>query len=227
MTDDGQAPLSLIAPPFNFNASTVAQSPPELSGNYLLQCLRRRLGWSSFADKTLLDFGCGVRFSQTIHNLNLDFGLYVGVDVNREAIEWLTENVNDTRFKYVHLDAKNTFYNRSGKSDLSDDILQRIGVPECDAVCMFSVITHQSPVEARQTFAQVRRVTRSGGQLYFTTFCSDDVDKYVEIEPRAPGQKSAYHPAFLMEMVEAAGWKVKAIHAKSQLQQIPFVCVAV
>jgi 2-polyprenyl-3-methyl-5-hydroxy-6-metoxy-1,4-benzoquinol methylase len=82
--------FTYIDPPFNFNHPNVAQYPAEVTGNYLLQSLRRRLGWTSFQGKRLLDFGCGVRFSRTIVNLGIDIGFYCGVDINEQAIAWLT-----------------------------------------------------------------------------------------------------------------------------------------
>jgi hypothetical protein len=81
--------FSYIDPPFNFNHPDVVRYPPEVSGHYLMQSLRRRLGWTSFKGKRLLDFGCGVRFSRTIVNLGIDIGLYCGVDVNAQSIAWL------------------------------------------------------------------------------------------------------------------------------------------
>jgi hypothetical protein len=82
---DNDSKFRYIDPPFCFNAAEVAAYPAEVTGNYLLECLRRRLDWQSFADKKLLDMGCGVRFARTIYNLNIPFGTYVGVDVKRKA----------------------------------------------------------------------------------------------------------------------------------------------
>jgi hypothetical protein len=81
--------FSYIDPPFNFNHPNIAQYPPEVTGCHLLQSLCRRIGWTSFKGKRLLDFGCGVRFVRTIVNLGMDIGLYVGVDVDEKAIAWL------------------------------------------------------------------------------------------------------------------------------------------
>jgi SAM-dependent methyltransferase len=218
------AAFRFCEPPFNFNAPGVSTYPVEVTGNHLLEGLRRRLGWISFADKRVLDFGCGVRFARTIYNLNIPFGLYAGVDVNRDAINWLQQNLRDSRFIFAHSEARNAYYNPAGSDLLGVDALVKLGLPAFDAACMFSVITHQAPQEARQIFGQLRQVVSDRGQLYFTAFTDHSVSYYVEKQPEAPGHMSTYHPDHLIELVEAAGWRVSRAYEKSDLQQTAFVC---
>src|SRR5262245_33630976 len=103
--------FAYLDPPFAYNSPAINAYPKELTGYYHLGVMRRRLGWTSYADKVMLDFGCGVRFARTIHNLDVPIGLYVGVDVNQPVIEWFKANVSDPRFRFEHLNAPNTFYN--------------------------------------------------------------------------------------------------------------------
>jgi hypothetical protein len=95
-----------VDPPFNFNHPEVAKYPPEVTGNYLLKCMAGRLGWPHFANRRLLDFGCGVRFARTIANLDLDFDCYAGIDVNAEAIRWLQGHLPEPKFRFAHLNAQ-------------------------------------------------------------------------------------------------------------------------
>jgi SAM-dependent methyltransferase len=220
-----ETPFSYIEPPFNFNAPEVTRYPPEVTGFNLLESMRRRLGWASLEGKALLDFGCGVRFARTIHNLGLPLASYVGVDVNADAIAWLQSNLTDGRFTFAHLDARNALYNPDGETD--PDALARLNLPPCDAACMFSVITHQGPEEARLTFTQLRRVASPGGQLYFTAFIDEAVQHYTERIPNSPGSKSTYEPETLIRLVESAGWGIEAIYPKIFLQQQAMVCAAV
>jgi len=212
-------------PPFHFNAPEVACYPPEVTGFHLLESMRRRLGWASLNEKSLLDFGCGVRFARTIHNLGLPLGRYVGIDVHAEAIAWLQDNLKDGRFKFAHVDARNTLYNPEGKTD--PDALVRLNLPPCEAACMFSVITHQGPQEARLTLTQLRRVARTGGRLYFTAFVDEEVHDHIERVPDRPGLQSTYAPDTLIALVEAEGWRIDAIHPRTALQQHAVVCTAV
>lgn len=153
---------------------------------------------------------------------------YVGIDVHAAAITWLQANLNDGRFRFAHLNARNGFYNPDGSS--GPDNLVRLGLPPCDAACMFSVITHQKPEEARLTFTQLRRVLRHDAKLYFTAFIDEAIDHYGEAVPETPGLQSTYGPDTLIAIVESEGWHVDAIYPKDAgpfpLQQHAVVCTA-
>jgi SAM-dependent methyltransferase len=213
-----------LEPPFRYNSADVRKFPPEISGGYLLNALCRRLGWPSLAGKRLLDYGCGVRFTRTILNLGMDIGLYAGVDVNKPAISWLQANVTDPRFRFEPLDVKNQMYNPEGPVASDKHLLTRMGFTDFDAACMFSVITHQNPDEAKLTFAMLRESVPSGGVLYFTAMLEPGLDGYREATPDKPGLHSAYNPEFLIEIVETTGWKVEATYERSQFEQPSFIC---
>jgi SAM-dependent methyltransferase len=213
-----------VDPPFNFNAAGVTKYPPEISGFYLLNSLCRRLGWPSLSGKRLLDYGCGVRFTRTLINLSMDIGAYAGIDVNKKSIAWLKENVKDPRFRFECLDMQNPKYNRQGAIETDPDLLKKLGIEGYDAACMYSVITHQTPEEAKVILSMLRKSIPDGGDLYFTGLIDDKVSDFVEQDPARPGQLSTYNPDFLIHIVEATGWKVKATFAPSQFQQAGFHC---
>ena len=107
------------------------------------------------------------------------------------------------------------------------EALREIGVPTCDAVSMFSVITHQSPTESALTFAQCRQVVGDGGRLYFTAFLDEDTEEYWEAG-EVPGALVKHNPDRLLALTEGAGWRVDSIHRQEEtLQQAAFVCTAV
>src|SRR2546427_86247 len=59
--------MLVVPEEFNRNSITVTSlMTPEQSGVWLLERMRRQIGFESYAQKKLLDFGCGVRFSQAI-----------------------------------------------------------------------------------------------------------------------------------------------------------------
>jgi len=148
------------------------------------------------------------------------------VDVKRKAIDWLNANLQDPRFLFKRFDARNAYYNPKGSSSHGADALVRLGVPICDGASMFSVITHQSPDEARKTFQQLRNAVADQGKLYFTAFTDGALAAYAERDQAAPGHMSTYPPQQLIELAESGGWRVTAIYEKDSLQQTAFVCVA-
>ncbi len=216
-----------VEPPFDFNAAEVSRYPAEVTGFRLLESMRKRFGWASFETRSVLDFGCGVRFARTILNLDLPFGLYFGVDVHAEAIAWLQANIADPRLRFARLDARNAYYNRDG-GEQADDALTALGAPACDAASMFSVITHHNPQEAALALRQVRRAVKAEGRLYFTAFADESAAPFFEARPELPGNQSVHHPDDLAALVERAGWRIDAVYAPGDgLQQTAFVCTAV
>lgn len=222
----GPEQFRYIEPPFEFNAPDIARYPAEVTGFHLLCSMRRRLGWTTLAGKRILDFGCGVRFTRTIYNLDLEVGLYAGVDVNADAIAWLATNADDPRFRFAWLDMRNALYNASGPPVSDTGALRALGLADFDAACMFSVITHQAPDEAATIFALVYESVRAGGQLYFTAFADASVDQYAELDQATPRHLSTYHPEHLERLVARAGWRVEEVYAASEptVQQTAFVC---
>ena len=215
LVEDPPAPPQLyVEPPFFKNAPGLRDIPPEVSGGALLETMRRRLRWANYADKRVLDLGCGVRFARTIANLGLEFGKYVGVDVNWPAIEWLQANLADPRFEFAHLDAHNPLYGDGGTAMAETAVLPVPG--PFDAACMYSVITHQDPDGALRTFALLRPVA---GRLYFTAALDSTIDHYVEGDPSRPRLFSRFNPDLLLSLLEQAGWSVECVHPPSQYQQ--------
>src|SRR5262245_59297104 len=134
-----QSPLR-VPEKFNRNSTTVTSlMSPEQSGCWLLERMRQHIGFESYSDKKVLDFGCGVRFSQAILNTKMRFGHYAGVDVFREMIEFLQKNIRDHRFEYGFLNAYHPLFNPNGIA-LSPDSMLPIKTSDFDIVCMFSVI---------------------------------------------------------------------------------------
>jgi hypothetical protein len=214
-----------INPPFNFNAANVSRFLPEVTGRIMLKSMCERLGWPALAGKHLLDLGCGVRFAQTIINLEIEIGLYVGVEMNRESTEWLQQNIADPRLRFHHFDMRHPLYNPKG-SLFDADALSELVPDRFDAACMFSVITHQAPDEARMIFSMLRRCSIE--RLYFTAFIDDAVDGYIEKDENTPRTLSYYATDTMKTLVTREGWRVEAAYppSPSLFQQAVFVCHA-
>ena len=86
--------------------------------------------------------------------------------------------------------------------------LEHLGLSEFDAVCMFSVITHQAPEEAEKIFSMLHPCVSEGGKLYFTAFIDQTVDGYIERDPANPGMLSTYNAEPLLEILATSGWTV-------------------
>jgi SAM-dependent methyltransferase len=216
----------LIVPDrFSRNSPTVTGlMTPEQSGIWLLERMRRQIGLSSYAATKMLDFGCGVRFSQTILNLGLPVGRYVGVDCYAPMIEFLQGAVRDPRFAFHHLDAHNPFYNPGGRPMSS---VTRLPMDErdFDLICLFSVITHQSPADSESLFELLHRHVAPTGRLFFTCFLDPEIASYEDRSPDRNCGRCCYHPAFLSDLVSRCGWRILATAAaEAPLIGDTFVC---
>src|SRR5262245_37619230 len=205
----GSGPL-VVPSRFNRNSRNVTSlMGPEESGRWLLERMRQQVGFDSYRDKRLLDFGCGVRFSQAIINTPLEIGGYVGVDVYRPMIAFLKRKVRDDRFSYVLLAGYHALDNRSGRA-LTPDTPLPLTAGSFDLACMFSVITHQNPDEARCIFSMLRRYVRGDGHLFFTCFLDESIADFEDRSAKRNGGICFYHPEFLTTLVERCGWRLTA-----------------
>jgi SAM-dependent methyltransferase len=141
----------------------------------LIAHLCEHLGVRDLGDTEVLDFGCGVRFTQAFLNEGIPIKRYVGVDVSLPVIEYLRANVADPRFEFCRLDAQNDLYNPTGQP------LETLTVPEIegrrfDVACLFSVFTHLAPHDYVAMLRLVRRFVRDDGRLFYTVFINERTD---------------------------------------------------
>jgi SAM-dependent methyltransferase len=176
------------------------------SGLWLLDRMRRQIGLDTLENIRLLDFGCGVRFSQAIVNTGFRIGAYTGVDNDRAMIEFLQRNVRDRRMSYVFLDAQHHLYDAAGRPM---DFTTRLPLEEerYDIASMFSVITHQHPADSASIFALLRRYVRPGGHLFFTCFLDDAIPSFEDRSAEQNGGRCFYNTSFLKDLVESRGWR--------------------
>jgi SAM-dependent methyltransferase len=210
----------------NRNSSTVTSlMTPEESGHFLLQLMQLRLGLRDYAGQSLLDFGCGVRFSQAILNLKLSFGQYVGIDCFSDMIEFLKANVKDSRFSYYLLDVRHPLYNPNGATVLRAHTALPLPQMHFDIASMFSVLTHQYPDDSRHVLTLLRRYVKPTGRLFFTCFLDDNIASFEDRSPEHNGGRCFYNAAFLTQILVKSGWQPTSRYpADAPLIGDSFVC---
>jgi len=152
--------------------ATASEDESIESAIWLIEHMCEHLGLDDLGNSELLDFGCGVKFTQALINHSLPVKRYVGVDVDRDMIELLRENVHDPRFEYFHIDAHNAMYNADGEL-LSEDTKLPIDGRAFDVICLFSVFTHLAPHDYRTMLELLRRYVKPDGKLFFTLFVDE------------------------------------------------------
>jgi hypothetical protein len=72
---------------------------------------------------------------------------------------------------------------------------------------MFSVITHQYPLDAKNISSMLRRHISVDGHLFFTCFLDDTITTFEDRSPERNGGRCFYNPDFLTKLVESRGWR--------------------
>jgi SAM-dependent methyltransferase len=142
---------------------------------WLIDHMCKHLGIPDLAESEVLDFGCGVRFTQAFLNRNLPIKRYVGVDAYGDMIEFLRVNVSDPRFEHVHVNAHNARYNPTGEV-MTKNTSTPIDGQAFDVICLFSVFTHLAPHDYHTLLELLRRFVKPTGRLFFTLFIDEKTE---------------------------------------------------
>ena len=142
------------------------------SALWLIHHMCKHVGVDDLGATEVLDVGCGVRFTQALLNNSLPIKRYVGVDVYREMIDFLKDQVPDPRFEYIHVNAHNERYNPDGEQ-LTEDTRLPVGSQHFDLICLFSVFTHLAPHDYRIMLKLLRRQARPDARLFYTLYINE------------------------------------------------------
>jgi SAM-dependent methyltransferase len=178
----------------------------------ILSWLASELGLPDLANTSMLDIGCGVKFTQALYGRRIPIKRYHGVEVDQRLIDFLAGNVKDPKFSYKFIAIYNARYHRRGGKPLSAQV--DIGVPgqTFDLVCLFSVFTHLAPPDFRAMLNLARKYVAADGTLVFTAFIDDTIEgDFVDLDPARPLFKAVYRERAIREFVEAANWSVTRI----------------
>jgi SAM-dependent methyltransferase len=224
------------------------------SAVFLLRYMCGRLGVSDLSQQDVLDVGCGTKFTQALLNEGLPIKSYVGVDVYREMIHFLRENVSDPRFEYHHIDVHNDLYNPDA-APMTEHADLGVGDRTFDVICLFSVFTHLAPDDYVTMLRLLRRYVRPDGRLIYTLFIDEltdgghgfidrverglhardgsrphatdearDVRPFVDVYPDRPLLCAMYSREYAFELIEGTGWAPIELLPPNEFAQHHFIC---
>ncbi|MFL9828764.1 class I SAM-dependent methyltransferase [Rhodoplanes sp. SY1] len=132
-------------------------------------------GWIKM-DSTILDIGSGCGRSAHVirdfsSNLGRFCGKYIGVDIDKEMIQWCEANFDSARFRFHLSTNKSSSYQSADKSD----DLYVIPEPESSVDFVFSksLFTHLLERDLENYMRESYRLLRSGGYMNHSVFCLD------------------------------------------------------
>jgi hypothetical protein len=150
------------------------------------------------------------------------------MDVDRELIEHLSDQVHDQRFSFHHLNLHNKMYNPQGKRLTLDYALPL--QEKFTVICLFSVFTHFEPGDVDCMLAVLRRYIEHNGKLIFTCFLDEDVSGFDDRDADSPLKEAAYTEFLLRHLITRNGWDIEALYPPTKsvkgywLMQHCFVC---
>jgi SAM-dependent methyltransferase len=177
------------------------------------------LGLADYESR-IVDLGCGCgRLAIALQRARFR-GRYVGIDVDREMIDWCNENLGDSAFRFVHANTYNKIYNPAGPREP-----YRIPLPDSsqDLVMSWSLFSHLLEDDLVHYVNEARRMLRQGSYMAMTAFCLEDLrgegrlgdrwtfrnrvgNAHVE-DLRYPEAAVAYERSFLSEAARQAGFR--------------------
>jgi SAM-dependent methyltransferase len=161
--------------------------------------------------------GCG-RFAAALERFRFS-GHYVGIDVDKEMVEWCRRRFPADRFEFHYVNVHSSVYNPDGEPGPYRVPLD--GAKQ-DLVVAQSLLTHLLPDDLQNYLREAYRVLRPGGNAYMGAFCRDHMQElgllggrwnftvpmgpvWVESE-QFPEAAVAYARDYLLDAAKAAGF---------------------
>jgi ubiquinone/menaquinone biosynthesis C-methylase UbiE len=126
---------------------------------------------------SLLDLGCGSgRIALGILDRVGEIREYRGVDANKWFLSWAWRHITPEHpnFQFIHVDAKNDYYNPKGQ-EMGQDFTIPFAEGQFDITCLFSVFTHMLTDDVRIYLEEFYRVLQPEGRILMTANLEDGV----------------------------------------------------
>ncbi len=196
---------------FRRGALTKDQKAGVDSAVAMINLTARQLGVPDLSRTSVLDIGCGTKFTQAFYGRKIPVKRYHGVDVDPEMIDFLSSEVKDEQFSYKHIDVYNARYYVAGKRLSADTDIGAEG-ETFDLICLFSVFTHLDPPDFQAMLELTRRYIAPSGTLVFTSFIDDKIpEDFKDNDPEQPLYMALYRESAVRKFARAAGWSIKKI----------------
>jgi hypothetical protein len=186
--------------------------------------IAERTGVRDWSNIRILDFGCGVKFTQALVQYDINIKAYVGMDVHKGIIKFLQDHVQNPNFYFYDVPFQNDMYNQSGikltpVSILPGEILQY------DLIILQSVFTHFAKDDFLNLLHVLRKYSSSNTRLFFTCFINDGIENdSFDSVPEKPLFKVLYKKAYVKKMLENSRWELINDYPPSLKMTYQFIC---
>lgn len=126
----------------------------------------------------VVDIGCGLgRHARPLTKFLSPKGIYHGLDINRNSIEWCKEKYAQfDNFKFEWMDIRSGYYNKNGGTRPRD---YAFNLPDnyADFVLLASVFTHMFIEDVSHYLNEIRRILKPMKRAFITYFLIDETNK--------------------------------------------------
>ncbi len=186
--------------------------------------LIEREDWS---EMDVLDFGCGVKFTQTFVQYGIGVKNYVGLDVSKKLIRYLSKKVDQPNFHFYDVPFKNEKYNPKGVQMIASANLPG-AIKTYDIITLQSVFTHFNPADFRALLHILRRNAAKDARMFFTCFIDNTIEKeFIDFVPNRPMQRAYYKEQYIRDMLIDSRWKLLVINPPCAKMMHQIVCAPI
>jgi len=174
-----------VVPPYPPEPLLFMERKPEIMVANGDKLLKRALKVAEFRGRPVLDIGCGygrMAYALAKHGFA---DTYIGVDILKRHIDWLTENFTAKlpNYNFAHLDIKNDRYNKNGVLGANDFSIPVSEAP--DLIFLLSVFTHMYERELCIYLDRIAERMDTKSILYSTFFLSNPEMRRLESAGRS------------------------------------------
>ena len=181
-------------------------------------------GYSDWSNLHVLDYGCGVKFSQALLQYCVKVGSYTGLDVYTKMIEFLQGAILKDNFHYYSVPFRNEMYNRNGQNLTEHSSLPGL-IRSFDLITLQSVFTHFCPSDFLSLLHVLRRYSSDKCRLFFTCFINDQMEEdFFDSDPQKPLLIAQYKESFIRTMLRQSNWDVISVNPPGHQMVHQFVC---
>ena len=179
------------------------------------------------ASSNVLDVGCGCGRLAIPFNMYLKNGIYYGVDVWEDGIDWCKKNIHGTnngKTNFIKLESSNNYYFDKFNNMVNNYNLSEIN-ESFDLIFAISTFTHLLKKDATDYLRSIRKLIKPNGCIYITCFIideyfykfSNETGKHTNLLQKEDGcfygyEKQdffcGYTPSIFEEMVTSCGFKI-------------------
>jgi SAM-dependent methyltransferase len=178
-----------------------------------------------YTKSDVVELGCGCgRIARPLRDPLWDpwfEGTYVGVDIDREMIEYCRSNFPGDRFRFILSPHRSLTYAHGNLHGAQDTPSKSVIADEQskDFVYSLSLYSHLLETELIEYMQESYRVLRTNGTMFMTFFCIEHVERggrwtfshrrgnaYIE-STRYPEAAVAYHETFVIDLAKECGFR--------------------